>query len=214
MACSCRNKDRSGHSISPYDFCNYCAEKHLSSAFGSYNEHGLEFPYRQIEIGELKLFEMHQDKDGDLIIKIRKLRESIQNREQFDKNLFEQLVIEFENHIDIEVQKEKSSNIETSKKRNSEKYDSVYETDIIDAELDFCTAWTLFNECGYYGINRTTIIDKITLSQIKCYKVDHKLAEDMRDIRHLIQYRKENAIGDRWINVARRFDERIISNIK
>jgi hypothetical protein len=212
MACSCKNKDKSGHSISPYDFCNYCAEKHLSSAFGSYNEHGFEFPYRQIEIGELKLFEMHQNKDNDLTIKIRKLRELISNREQFDKNLFERLVLEFENYIDAEVQKEKKTDILTSEKRNPEKYDSVYETDIIGAELDFCTAWTLFNECGYYGINRTTITDKITLSQIKCYKIDRKLAEDMRDIRHLIQYRKENTIGDRWINVARKFNERIVPN--
>ena len=109
MACSCK-KDNGEFIISPYDFCNYCAEKHLSTAFCVFKESNLEFPSRQLIIGELMLFEMHQNLKEKSVSEISQIREDFSNRRIVDPDRFQQAVIHFNKHLEYEISKEKSEN--------------------------------------------------------------------------------------------------------
>lgn len=62
---------------------------------------------------------------------------------------------------------------------------------ILCAEKHLATAYALAVENGYESVNRIAIIGQLCLSQWHCWHADIELAKSIRDIRHLIQQRRE-----------------------
>lgn len=65
---------------------------------------------------------------------------------------------------------------------------------LLCAEKHFSTAYALASESGYEGPNRLSIIGQLCLAQWHCFRADPGLAGLMRDIRHLVQQRRETEI--------------------
>ncbi len=59
------------------------------------------------------------------------------------------------------------------------------------SEKHLSTAYALAQECGYGPVNRQHIIGELVACQWHIWKTNLKLAESIRDIRHLIQQRRE-----------------------
>lgn len=62
---------------------------------------------------------------------------------------------------------------------------------ILCAEKHLSTAYALAVETGYADLNRQRIIGELVLAQWHCWRHDMRLAEAVRDIRHLVQARRE-----------------------
>lgn len=78
---------------------------------------------------------------------------------------------------------------------------------IFCAEKHFSTALSLIQEVGYESPNRQSIIGEIVLAQWHIYRMDYHLAEDLRDLRHLIQNRRETEVtADMLKKISDKFD--------
>jgi len=73
------------------------------------------------------------------------------------------------------------------------------------AEKHLASAYALAVENGYEGVNRASIIGQLCLAQWHCWHSDIKLAESIRDIRHLVQQRREIEIV--WESALKKMDE-------
>ena len=62
---------------------------------------------------------------------------------------------------------------------------------VMCGEKHLATAYALSQEPGYVPVNRQRIIGELVACQWHIYKVDPALAEEVRNIRHLIQNRNE-----------------------
>lgn len=199
MSCKClKNQNKDGYMVSPYDYCPFCAEKHLSMVYGEF----LQGKNRQLMIGELKCAQMHLNGKDFINEKIDII---LENRfEGTDREDIEQL-ISFNDDI---ISSELSNNQQKSSDKKFSRNGMVSnDQDLKKSEIAFCVSWRLAEECGYISINRNLIIEKLTIAQIHCYIVNYELAKKLRDIRHLIQYRKENEIGNTWIEIASIYEE-------
>lgn len=195
MSCAClKNQNKDGYTVSPYDYCPFCAEKHLSIAYGEF----LQGKNRQLMLGELKCAQMHLVNKGEIISKIESLLDS--RLKDASKEELEELISLNDLIIQEELDNNQVNN-QVSKKFN-ESHSVPVGQDIKKSELAFCVAWRLAEECGYISINRNLIIEKLTMAQIYCYQIDYELAKKIRDVRHLIQYRKETEIGESWVQIA------------
>ena len=76
---------------------------------------------------------------------------------------------------------------------------------ILCAEKHFSTAMMLANEAGYTSLNRQFIIGELAAAQMHVFKTYPELAEMIREIRHLIQYRKDAEID--WIPTCLKLNE-------
>lgn len=76
---------------------------------------------------------------------------------------------------------------------------------VLCAEKHLATAYALAVECGYEGVNRPSIIGQLCLAQWHVYHADAKLAELIRDLRHVVQQRRE-AEAD-WMSVLAGIDD-------
>ena len=68
---------------------------------------------------------------------------------------------------------------------------------ILCAEKHLATAYALSVENGYESVNRAAVIGQLCLAQWHCWHADMELAQSIRDIRHLVQQRRENEID--WL---------------
>jgi hypothetical protein len=73
---------------------------------------------------------------------------------------------------------------------------------ILCAEKHYSYAMELAEEIGYVAVNRQKIIGQLTAAQWHIFKYDVKLANDMRDIRHLVQERQHDLIDWKPICIA------------
>jgi len=62
------------------------------------------------------------------------------------------------------------------------------------AEKHLATAYALAQESGYVPLNRARIIGELVASQWHLWRLSLPLAEKIRDVRHLVQHRKESEI--------------------
>lgn len=62
------------------------------------------------------------------------------------------------------------------------------------AEKHLATAYALAQERLYEAVNRHRVVGELVLAQWHCHKAAPGLAEQMRDIRHAVQRRKESAV--------------------
>lgn len=62
------------------------------------------------------------------------------------------------------------------------------------AEKHLATAYALAQESGYVPLNRARIIGELVASQWHLWRLSLPLAEKIRDVRHLVQRRKESEI--------------------
>ena len=65
---------------------------------------------------------------------------------------------------------------------------------VLCAEKHLYTAWALGREFPYMPVNRATIVGELCLCQWHLVTFDLPLAQKVRDMRHLIQKRKEGDI--------------------
>ena len=75
---------------------------------------------------------------------------------------------------------------------------------VLCAEKHLSTAYALAQECGYLTPNRQAIIGQLVATQWHLYAEHRELAGKVRDIRHIIQQRKENEIE--WAGVLAAVD--------
>ena len=75
---------------------------------------------------------------------------------------------------------------------------------VLCAEKHLATAYALATENGYEGTNRASTIGQLCLAQWHCWHADAKLAEAIRDVRHLVQQRREAEVD--WSGVIIRMD--------
>lgn len=78
---------------------------------------------------------------------------------------------------------------------------------IFCAEKHLSTAMMLVKEIGYLAVNRQAIIGELVAFQWHIYQLDFKLAEKARNIRHLIQNRKESEITTQFEELASEIDK-------
>lgn len=76
---------------------------------------------------------------------------------------------------------------------------------ILCAEKHLATAYALSVENGYESVNRAAVIGQLCLCQWHCWHADMELAQSIRDIRHLVQQRREAEIV--WEAALKRMDE-------
>lgn len=76
---------------------------------------------------------------------------------------------------------------------------------VLCAEKHLASAYALSVENGYEGTNRASTIGQLCLSQWHCWRADIELAKSIRDIRHLVQQRREAEIA--WEPVLKKMDE-------
>lgn len=76
---------------------------------------------------------------------------------------------------------------------------------VLCAEKHLATAYALATENGYEGTNRASTIGQLCLAQWHCWHTDAKLAEAIRDVRHLVQQRREIEID--WNHVLTAIDD-------
>lgn len=76
------------------------------------------------------------------------------------------------------------------------------ESCIFCAEKHLSTAMRLVKENGYIKVNRQNIIGELVLFQWHTYENFKSLAEKGRNLRHMIQQRRENEITDQWENLC------------
>lgn len=100
-------------------------------------------------------------------------------------------------------------------KTKSEKIQSPDYTITPEAECIFCgekhfsTAMALAHELGYVAVNRQSIIGELVLAQWHIWRKDFQLAESLRDLRHIIQNRRENELKNEWEIISEHFDKLI-----
>lgn len=70
------------------------------------------------------------------------------------------------------------------------------------AEKHFSEAYALQQECGYNGINRHRIIGALVLAQWHLYEKERELAEHIRNLRHVIQNRRDRDAEELWGNLS------------
>lgn len=76
------------------------------------------------------------------------------------------------------------------------------------AEKHFATAYALACESGYTGINRARVIGELVLCAWHIWQTDRRTAELLRDLRHIIQYRRENDIAQaQWADIYARLEK-------
>lgn len=81
----------------PTDQCEFCAEKHLSTAYALANENGYEAVNRQQIVGQLALAGWHLWEDHrELAVKISALRHDIQHRKQVAGERWVELLTEID----------------------------------------------------------------------------------------------------------------------
>lgn len=78
---------------------------------------------------------------------------------------------------------------------------------IMCAEKHYSYAMELASEIGYIAVNNQKIIGQLVASQWHVAKYDEQLANDMRDIRHLVQERTTESID--WKPICLRLEELI-----
>jgi hypothetical protein len=82
---------------------------------------------------------------------------------------------------------------------------------VMCAEKHLSTAYALAQERGYVPVNRQRIIGELVACQWHIWKTNLKLAESIRDIRHLIQHRREVEIF--WEPVLSAIDSEVQKEI-
>ena len=82
------------------------------------------------------------------------------------------------------------------------------------AEKHFSEALCLSRECGYNGENRHFIIGALVLAQWHLFKEHGELAEQIRNLRHYIQNRRENEIEGLWREISLSIDRLVSQKIK
>lgn len=81
------------------------------------------------------------------------------------------------------------------------------------AEKHVSTAMQLIAESGYIGMNRQRIIGELVLAQWHIYRLDYPTAVALRDIRHLIQNRRESEVTESMFDlICAKLDELISSH--
>lgn len=83
---------------------------------------------------------------------------------------------------------------------------------IFCAEKHYSTAMALANEVSYTSSNRQFIIGELVAAQLHVYKKYPELSQKIRQIRHLVQYRKENEID--WIPICLEINEIITKKLQ
>lgn len=79
------------------------------------------------------------------------------------------------------------------------------------SEKHLSTAYALAQECGYGPVNRQHIIGELVACQWHIWKTNLKLAEAIRDIRHLVQMRQENAVD--WNPILTALDALVVAEL-
>ena len=87
----------------------------------------------------------------------------------------------------------------------NEHYKAPAEPCVFCAEKHIGTAYALANETGYESPNRLAIIGQLVAAGWHLYKEHPDLAAKVRDIRHLIQWRREAEVD--WTPVSAEIDK-------
>jgi hypothetical protein len=74
------------------------------------------------------------------------------------------------------------------------------------AEKHLATAYALSRETGYESVNRASVIGELCLCQWHLWVEHLAVASTIREIRHLVQSRKEVG-ADKWREAIRMMDE-------
>lgn len=82
----------------------------------------------------------------------------------------------------------------------------------ICADKHFSTAMQAAAEIGYEDVNRNMIVGELELARKHLAQIAN-LAEQIRQIRHLVQYRKEKQIGALWLDVCRHINSLITAEL-
>lgn len=211
--CGCIKQSLVGNQVVttlPYDDCVECAEKHVSTAYMIYMNHGVESPYRQQIIGELVCAGWHTFwKHSTIAKKIRQIRELVSNRQEF-LPLMEQTLTFIQEWL-------KNGN-EDQKFISNEGTDhpiefTPTETNEIMAEVCFSSAMMLSQEMGYEPLNRHKIIGNLALCQHYLYRDYYEFAVKIRDVRHFVQENNEKIIDYDWTNLCKQIDQIVLNSL-
>lgn len=181
MSCNCENTRKEGL-ISPTESCILCCQKHFSVAIGTYLKTGLEFPNRQVILGELNLAYYHSRLEySELSDELLELISNISNRSDSDLlDKFNTLSIKLDSEVQDTISNEKYSYLNAKIDFDDSSKSLGY------AELSVCTAWRLSEELGYEGINRNLIINELVISQMVASKLNSELSNKIRTLRYSV----------------------------
>lgn len=82
------------------------------------------------------------------------------------------------------------------------------------AEKHLATAMMLAKETGYVPVNRQYIIGELVAFQWHVWQTHYALAEKARDLRHLIQNRREKEITTQWEELSKLIDEYVTEGLR
>lgn len=77
---------------------------------------------------------------------------------------------------------------------------------LLCAEKHFATARKAHSEHPYEAVNRIDVIGELRLAENHVYKDYPTLARYLRNLRHMIQYRRETETESRWIGIIHELD--------
>lgn len=83
---------------------------------------------------------------------------------------------------------------------------------VLCAEKHLSTAWSLAREAGYTPVNRQHVIGELVACQWHIFRAQPDFAEQVRQARHLLQWRKEQEID--WRALLEKMDALVVKDLK